>query len=816
MKWLALALYTLAWFNAIGQTISGEPHLDENYLKSKQFKRLNDYLQKRKSDSNRSLAKWEAWQTASSVKSQKAMDPWQNFGPDTISGRIISIAFHPTDSNTFLVGAASGGLWRTTDYGLSWNCLTDDYFTMGVGAVVYNPQNPNSILIATGEAYGFGNEFTSGFGVFISYDSGITWNTTSLTADLSQSFASTDIYWNPTDTSKVCIGTSYAVAFSNDGGLNYDFVLDRIGGRMVPDPQNPNRLYFAARYYNTTYPGGLYISENSGESWGFAPNTGLPPVNEFGFASIAIHPTYNHLVYVSIGNSSALGSGPLRGLYRSHDFGQTFTEVPTQTDYLCYHEPYDHICQGWFANTLLISEEDTNMLFAGGTRLWRSADGGETWNNIDANPDTTAYAVHPDHHQTLYHPITGALFDCNDGGVNYSYDNGATWSNISDGLITHQFYSIASAATDPNVVIGGTQDVGTFSSTTAHSGGWNQDRSGDSFMHTIDHTNADVWYGTNFMNVIRMKTTSAGNTWFPINNGTTEEDQWRMPMVMHPSNPNTLLSSNNTYMYKTLDGGNSWSAVSAAGFIGTFEYDKTDNNLVYAHRLYDGIMYRSADGGNTWFQLQNSPGTPITDLAASPTSYGKLYATIGSFNLNEQLFMSEDGGANWANISNGLPPVPANTVAINPTNENEIYVGNGLGVWVSTDGGANWQDFSDGLPAAVVVDDLHYYAPDNTVRIGTYGRGYWRTNSLTSVGLTDVSRPSFRIFPNPSEDGLVHLQGENLKEVASIQVYNPLGEVVLSVENYPTTGVRLPKMAGVYLIEVNTENNSQRFKVIRQ
>lgn len=108
--------------------------------------------------------------------------------------------------------------------------------------------------------------------------------------------------------------------------------------------------------------------------------------------------------------------------------------------------------------------------------------------------------VHPDHHQTIFHPITGDLFDCHDGGVNYSDDGGDSWQNISNGLITHQFYFIAFAQTDPDVVIGGTQDVGTFTTTNAHSGTWQNPVLGDGFGHVIAHDNSSIWYATSYIN----------------------------------------------------------------------------------------------------------------------------------------------------------------------------------------------------------------------------------------------------------------------------------------------------------------------------
>ncbi len=775
MRFLIILLLCIT-FNGFGQ-ISGDDHLDANFLSSKQCLRVKDYANQRKSSvENPSALLFERWQDVETNSYKTFMEPWENHGPDTVSGRIISIAFHPTDPNTFLVGAASGGLWKTTDYGVNWHCLTDDFMTMGAGAVAFNPQNPETILIATGEGYAFGSEFLPGFGCFISYDGGLNWNNTAIFATIDQSFAGMDINWNSNDTTIVNVSTSFGMYHSTDGGLNYSYTLDRIGGRLVADPLNPDRLYFTARYYSATYPGGLYTSTNAGASWTLT-NNGLPIPNEFGYTSISIHPVYNNIIYLGISQSAVDGLGPMKGIYKSSNYGASFTEVLSNQDVFCYPAPYDNICQGWYDNTILVDIDDTTVIYAGGTRFWKSLNGGVDWGNVDYNVPQSSYYIHPDHHQTLFHPITGDLFDCNDGGVNYSSDKGLTWNSISDGLITHQFYSIAFAKTNPDVVIGGTQDVGTFTSTSAHSGSWNNDFSGDAFGHIISNDDDEIWYGTNYLNYQRIKTVNSGGIWNSINNG-APGDQWRMNYAMHPSNSDILLSSDDNFIYRTDNGGASWTAVSSPGFIGSLEFDQINPSITYARELWNDKIYKSVDGGLTWMLLSNTPvlGAPITDLEADPTEMNKIYATIGSFNPDEQLFVSIDGGNTWINISNDLPEIPTNTVAISSYNPQEIYVGNDFGVWVSENSGLTWEPFNDGLPAAVPVEDLHFYESDTTVRIGTYGRGYWKTDALGNI-YADLgeSKEHLNIYPNPSS-GFYKLSNY----LDHFTVYDQLGNILLN------------------------------------
>jgi hypothetical protein len=245
---------------------------------------------------------------------------------------------------------------------------------------------------------------------------------------------------------------------------------------------------------------------------------------------------------------------------------------------------------------------------------------------------------------------------------------------------------------------------------------------------------------------------------------------------MHPTISNTLLSADNDFIYKSINGGLLWTPVAAVGGpIGEIEYDTQNPNLVYASDLFGSNMYLSSDGGDSWGFMDSSPGGPITDIESDPFDMGKIYVTLGSYGENQQLFKTENAGISWTNISNNLPNVPTNSVAISAYNNQELYVGNDLGVWVSLDGGENYESYSVGLPAAVVVEDLHFYAPDTTVRIGTYGRGYWRTDAVSK---TYASTPTIEsveqtvfAYPNPSQN-IFHLS----KSIGQYAIYDQTGK----------------------------------------
>ncbi len=803
--------------------IKGEPYYPDSIWNIKQFKRVKDLSNRKKigNNSNRDWARWEEWRKLKNKTSEQrssALGDWINYGPNIGSGRIISIAFHPTDSNTFYVGAASGGLWKTTDYGDNWQPLTDDYPSMAIGAIGINPLNPSKMIIVTGEGYiAVGTEMTFGIGILVSNDAGLTWDTTNVSANLNQVFAGLDVYWSETDTNNVCVATTWGIMHSNDGGNNFVTTLSVLPSRMVSDPQNPDTLYLTTRYFNNTVLGGFYKSYDGGMTWTEILGTGLPSGTQMGFSSIAVHPVYPNIIYINVSKSTLNGVGPSVGLYKSTDYGNTFSLIPTNLDVLCYSALGFSYCLGWYSNTILLSTTDTSTLFAGGIRLWKSTDGGSNWVQTDTLANGNS-AVHSDHHQTVYHPITGDLFDINDGGVDLSTDQGATWNSISDGLITYQYYSISVSEMNPEVVIGGTQDMGITYSTDIYSpNSWNYLVYGDVFSTAIDYTNPSIWYATVFPVGGRIKTFNSGANWWVIENGITNGEQWRTALTMHPNTPTTLLTASATNIYKSTDATN-WTSKANFGNISKIVYDKVNPNIVYTNTLFGGDVHQSTDGGESWNTLFSSPGSPITDLETDPNLSGIIYATVGSFSQQSQIYKSVDFGVSWTNISNNLPSVPANTVVIDPFNTTNIYIGTDLGVWFSNNGGDFWQEFNRNLPY-VAVEDMHFLKADTTIRIGTYGRGYWEskavnTGSLSIVDNTDTQR-KIVAFPNPTT-GIINLLNFEYKKETSFSIFDVLGNKIGKIEAVNNTLDITHLSSGIYLLKIIHNKEIQIVKIIKQ
>ena len=679
---------------------------------------------------------------------------WRSCGPVNQGGRMISHAFDPVNSDIIWAGAASGGLWKTINSGDSWEPMTDGIPSLAIGAIGINPQNNNEMLIGTGEGFLLAG-FLYGVGVLKSSDGGLTWQNTGLTFDQSLEFASLGIAWDSVETNYVYLATTFGIYRSTDSGENWELTLAGTGTSIVLNPQQPEIVFAALQEYGGN-TGGIYRSTDHGANWELLIN-GLPATNEFGFTSMSICKDFPDVIVAGVANNIASGAvGTLQGIYKTSNGGDAWNLLPESIDFYCYPAPYDYLCQGWYDNIIKISPTDTNVIFAGGIYLYKSADGGITWDFSDDVPGIEGY-IHPDHHSFGFDPQNESrIFSFNDGGIYRTENSGTTWTQINNGLVTTQFYNIASARTNKNVVMGGTQDNGIwFNDANDVQQVWEQYTYGDGFQCAIDHTNENVMYATELFQG-RMKSTNGGHSFHGINTGINENNSFIMPLIMHPVNNEILFTATDTKIYKTENSGEEWNDVDNISNIIFFCFDGIDPDIMYACTdpyFATSKIYISVDGGESWDRT-DEPGNKITDIEADPNIAGTIYATRATYQNGSQVWKSIDYGETWENITGDLPAIPANTIAIDPRNSNYLYVGTDIGVFISTIGGETWTSFNDNLPT-VIVKDLLYSVADTSLRAGTHGRGFWQTPAAKmvvedTIPAVENSIPiAIGIYPNP-------------------------------------------------------------------
>jgi len=726
---------------------------------------------------------------------------WTTLGPSTMSnlgGRMLCYAFHPARPETIYAGANSGGLWRTTNGGDDWLPLTDQIPAMTVSAIAVNPSAPNEMLIGTGWGWFVALTGYSGVGVLRSTDGGLTWDPTSLAYPQSAGVGIYDVVWDPLDASRVHIAANNGVYRSTDGGLTWG--LSRSGDctALVIHPTNSSILYAAFQ------GGGLFRSTDAGATY-LPFGSGLPPAATIQQTSLAICRDVPNTLYTIVTDAATFG---MKGLYKSTSGGALWTQVTSIEDVLCQPMSTTN-CIGWLFNAISVAPDNPDHVIAAGVRVGRSTDGGATWVYRDAvsNGLLAPGVIYVDSFAFGWHPTNaGVVYGFNDGGVFKSTDAGLNWEPKSSGLQTALLYNIASAATDPDFVVAGTQDHGIQK--LDHSGGnlaWTRWTSGEGGPANIDFVSEQVVYGV-VNSGTHVKSFNGASTYDEppnmINVGITEPGRFLAPTVMNPLDRRVLWTASTQKIYKTTNRGALWVPQSNIPNVVTIAIDHVDPSVVYAH-AYDQStwqLWRTTDAGAAWTQLTDAsiPAWRVTDLEADPTIGGVVYATRNSaFAGNDHVKRSTDWGVTWSDATGDLPDVPTNAIAISPFAPEHLYVATDLGVYLTTNGGVNWNEWNDGMPVAY-ASDIHYRPQDRTLRVATIGRGAWKSLAFDAIVTAVPAEPpaapgspgasdALRIgaAPNPFSESTRIAFDISHRSAVEVAIFNASGQRVAELLDAP-------------------------------
>ncbi|MEN0048476.1 MAG: sialidase, partial [Bacteroidota bacterium] len=719
---------------------------------------------------------------------------FRHIGP--VGNRLISVTGIPNDPLVYYVGAASGGIWKTTDGGLNWKPVFDKQDVHSIGALAAAPSEPEIIYAGTGESF-IRSNVSIGNGLWKSTDGGTNWEHMGLegTGRISR------IVVHPTNPDVVyaaVLGHGYTpqkergIFKSTDGGKTWKQVLqvdENTGASdLVIDPHNP-RILFAGMWHLELRPwtrtsggpgGGIYRSLDGGETWKKLEKNGLPEGN-VGKIALAMTAAQAERIYALVETGDGI---PLNGkstntgeLWRSDDRGQSFQLVNSNRDLSG---------RGAYYTRCTASPDNANEIYFMAAAFSSSIDGGMT-----AKAATPGTAPNWDHHEMWIDPNNGnRQIVVGDGGLSISQNRGKSWYRAQ--LPVAQLYHVTTDTEVPYNVLTNRQDgpsmkgpsrsrMNSFFGGFIPSGKWHDVGGGESGFATADPTNPDiVWssasgFGALGGVVVRYNEKTGQfrqvEVWPELTAGMPAAEvkyrfQWTFPLLISPHDNNTIYVASQ-YVHRTQNGGQSWEIVSPDLSLNDkskqqFSGGLTGDNIgvEYANVIYaleesplkagllwagtnDGLLHVSQDNGENWTNLTaNVPNMPkygaVRNIEASSHEEGTAYITVDAHEMGDfkaYVYRTSDYGKSWKKITTGISDSPLSycrMIKEDPFRKGLLYLGTENALYVSFNNGDQWQSLMSNLPASPMYW-MDIPEHFNDLVVGTYGRGIWILDDISPL-----------------------------------------------------------------------------------
>ncbi len=719
----------------------------------------------------------------------------RNVGPAGMSGRITSIDAVDANPTIIYAGAASGGLWKSTSGGISWDPIFDDQKIHSIGAISIHQKNPDLIWVGTGEGNPR-NSLTMGGGVYRSLDAGKTWQL----MGLEKTKAIHRIIIHPEDPNTVFVGAigspwgeqeDRGVYKTTDGGKTWKKILyvdTKTGvGEMIMDPNNPNKI-FVNMWQHRRYPdffesggpsSGLYLTLDGGDNWKKLDDSNGIPKGDLGRMGLAISESNSNKVY-------ALIESKKNALYVSEDGGNKFEMINNGGD--IGDRPFYYF-------EIYADPKNENRIYTLYSRVGMSEDGGKSFQQL-----LQYEGVHPDHHAWYINPFDPKLMiDGNDGGLNITRDGGKTWY-FAENIPVGQFYHVNVDNELPYNIYGGMQDNGSWVGPSyiwrrdgIRNTYWQEISFGDGFDVVPDPT--DSRYGYTMSqggNVSRFdKETGHNKTVRPTH---PDKDvflrfNWNAAIAQDPHNAKTVYYGSQ-FLHKSTDNGDTWEIISPdlttndstkqrQQSTGGLTFDITgaenhttilaiapspiDSNIIWVG-TDDGNVQVTKDGGKTWTNVVSKltglpKGSWVPQIQASTYDANEAWIVANNYRNNDfsaYAYHTANLGSTFTRIADDSK-VWGYTLSIKQDIEvpNLMFLGTEYGLYVSFDKAKTWNKWENGYPKAVSTYDLAIQEREADLVIGTFGRSMWVLDDirpLRVIAKNSGKLPSAKITAVPTPD----------------------------------------------------------------
>jgi len=730
------------------------------------------------------------------IETRAMMQVWRSIGPSpttpyfpnnwgVTSGRLNSIAVHPTAPHIILLGAATGGIWRSTDGGANFVPVSDTHVDLAVGSIAFSKSNPSIVYAGMGDL----DNGYFGTGVLKSTDAGATWARIS-NGTLPPLGTTAEIEVDPTNPSRVYVlqatrtmttsynelnpdGNLYRNGFylSEDGGVNWRRTMAGRPRDLAVHPTNPQILYMGMTLVDVSQtvqgPGGVYKSLDGGATWLPAPLFTATTTN-LSDVRIAVTPAAPERLYVISGSRTSIR------VDISDNGGLTWT-----------NKPLTNVDPGQFGYNayIYVAPNDPNVIYIGTRDVFKSVNGGATWENITKNfklrsPTSTTpcsappcfdydpfnSTSHPDQHALAFAPNDpNTIYLGNDGGISRSTDGGATFTSLNASLTLTQFVGISMHPTDPGISYGGSQDNGTQRRIVG-TNTWREFSSGDGGRSIVNPANPSMVF-TTYINGKVNRFTNNGTTFSATiaENATFGEPAtghriaFYPPMVGNGVDATIYFGTYRLFTCTNCATAPNWTppggltdltkgvpdVLSAIGV-----ERKAGARVIYTGSAQGRIMV-STDGGANWTDRTSGlPNRFVESLTVNPSNAAEAYITYGGFGTGH-VYRTTNYGESWTNIGgtpgqpSAIPNVPVSAFLIDPTTPTTLYAGSDIGVFRSTDNGATWTTFNNGMLPAVVTGFAT--SAGGLIQLSTYGRGAFELTGAPSCAysVTPIGTQSF-------------------------------------------------------------------------